>query len=142
MATLFEKVFISFHKAAYRLSGGRMMGSMRGAPILLLTTTGRKSGRRRTTPLAYITEGDAYVLMASNAGRPSHPAWYLNLRHEPAATIKVKNRTLSVRAETLGTEERARLWQRLRKTSPFPDEYQSKTSREIPLLRLTKQKSG
>ena len=141
MATLFERAFVSFHKAAYRLSGGRLMGSMRGAPILLLTTTGRKSRKWRSTPLAYVPEGDSYVLMASNAGRPSHPAWYLNLRQEPAATIRVKTRTLPVRAETLGSEERARLWQRLREMSPFPDEYQSKTSRVIPLIRLTERPS-
>ncbi len=104
--------------------------------MLLLTTTGRKTGRRRTTPLLYVEEGDRYVVVASAGGAPSHPAWYLNLRSNPAATIQVGGRQLAVRAETAGLEERARLWPRLMQMWPKYDGYQAKTRREIPIVIL------
>jgi deazaflavin-dependent oxidoreductase (nitroreductase family) len=129
--------FAKVHVALYRASGGRLGGRLRkGAPVLLLTTTGRKTGRRRTTPLLYVEEGDRYMVVASAGGAPSHPAWYLNLRSNPAATIQVGGRKLAVTAETAGREERARLWPRLTQMWPHYDDYQAKTRREIPVVIL------
>jgi deazaflavin-dependent oxidoreductase (nitroreductase family) len=93
-----------------RASGGRLGGWLReGVPVLFLTTTGRTSGRRRTSPFLDVEEGDRYAVVASAGGAPSHPAWHLNLRSTPAATIQVGGRKLAVRAETAGPQERARL---------------------------------
>jgi len=134
---LLFSAFVKAHAALYRASGGRLGGRLRkGAPVLLLTTTGRKTGRRRTTPLLYVEEGDRYVVVASAGGAPSHPAWYLNLRGNPAATIQVGGRKLAVTAETAGLEERALLWQRLTQMWPQYDDYQAKTGREIPVVIL------
>jgi len=129
--------FVKVHVALYRASGGRLGGRLRkGVPVLLLTTTGRKTGRRRTTPLLYVEEGDRYAVVASAGGAPSHPAWYLNLRSNPAATIQVGGRQLAVTAETAGLEERARLWPGLTRMWPQYDDYQAKTRREIPVVIL------
>lgn len=129
---------VKAHVALYRASGGRLGGQLRkGAPVLLLTTTGRKTGRQRTTPLLYVEEADRSVVVASAGGAPSHPAWYLNLRSNPTATIQVGSRKLAVTAETAGPEERARLWPRLTQMWPQYDDYQAKTRREIPVVILT-----
>jgi F420H(2)-dependent quinone reductase len=131
--------FVKVHVALYRASGGRLGGRLgKGVPVLLLTTTGRKSGRQRTTPLLHVEDGDRYVVVASAGGAPSHPAWYLNLGSNPAATIQVGGRKLAVRAETAGPEERARLWPRLTQMWPQYDDYQAKTGREIPVVILVR----
>jgi len=101
---------------------------------LLLTTTGSKSGRRRTRPLSYLKHDEGYVLVASFGGAPRHPAWYLNLRSNPAVTIQVKGRRRSAMAETATPEERARLWPRVVAMYAAYDTYQSRTEREIPLV--------
>ena len=126
------------HVAVYRASRGRLLGRIgKGMPVLLLTTTGRKSGRRRTTPLLYLEDGGRYAVVGSVGGAPQHPAWYLNLRADPRATVEVADRKRAVRAETAGPEERARLW--LAATAMYPgyDTYQGRTSREIPIVVLT-----
>jgi deazaflavin-dependent oxidoreductase (nitroreductase family) len=106
---LLFRAFVKVHVALYRARGGRLGGRLgKGVPVLLLTTTGRKTGKRRTTPLLYVEEADRYVVVASVGGAPSHPAWYLNLRSNPAATIQVGGRKLAVTAETAGLKERAR----------------------------------
>jgi len=130
--------FVKVHVALYRASRGRLGGRLRkGAPVLLLMTTGRKTGKRRTTPLLYAEDGGRYVVVASAGGAPAHPAWYLNLRSNPAATIQVGGRELAVTAETAGPEERARLWPRVTQMWPQYDDYQAKTRREIPVVILT-----
>lgn len=135
---LLFNALVKAHVALYRASGGRLGGQLRkGAPVLLLTTTGRKTGRQRTTPLLYVEEADRYVVVASAGGAPSHPAWYLNLRSNPTATIQVGSRKLAVTAETAGPEERARLWPRLTQMWPQYDDYEAKTRREIPVVILT-----
>jgi deazaflavin-dependent oxidoreductase (nitroreductase family) len=126
------------HAAVYRASRGRLLGSIgKGMPVLLLTTTGRKSGRRRTTPLLYLEDGGRYAVVASVGGAPQHPAWYLNLRADPRATVEIGGRTRAVRAETAGPEERARLWRAATAMYPGYDTYQARTSREIPIVTLT-----
>jgi deazaflavin-dependent oxidoreductase (nitroreductase family) len=134
---LLSNAFVKAHVALYRLSGGRLGGRFKNAPVLLLTATGRKTGRQRTTPLLSVQDGDRYVVVASAGGAPSHPAWYLNLRSNPAAAIQVGGRKSTVRAETAGPEERARLWPLLTRMWPKYDEYQAKTRREIPVVILT-----
>jgi F420H(2)-dependent quinone reductase len=138
VSNFFLKLFSRIHVVLYRLSGGRLGGRFKKtAPVLLLTTTGRKSGKSRTTPLLYIEDGGRYVIVASVGGAPTHPSWYLNLRANPAATIQIGSRKLALTAETAPPEERARLWPLLTRMYPGYDDYQAKTSREIPLVILT-----
>ena len=106
------------------------------APVLLLTTTGRKSGKQRTLPLLYLEDGGRYVVIASVGGAPKHPAWYLNLLANPTATIEVGRRKLAVSATTASAEERARLWPLAVQMYSGYDDYQAKTSREIPVVIL------
>ncbi len=125
------------HVAVYRASSGRIGGRIAGgAPVLLLTTTGRKSGKQRTTPLLYLEDAGRFVVIASVGGAPKHPAWYLNLRDDPSATIAVGRRKLAVSASTASPEERARLWPLAVAIYAGYDEYQAKTDREIPVVTL------
>jgi deazaflavin-dependent oxidoreductase (nitroreductase family) len=120
----------------YRRSGGKTMGHMRGMPLLLLTTVGRKSGKQRVTPVMYIRDGDDYVITASNAGADKHPAWYLNLKANPQTTIEVGSMTKSVSARQASQEEKARLWAQLVEQAPFFEDYKKKTTRDIPMVIL------
>jgi deazaflavin-dependent oxidoreductase (nitroreductase family) len=132
------KLVSRLHVFLYRASGGRIGGQLRKTlPVLLLTTSGRKTGKQRTTPLLYVEDGDRYVIVASVGGAPKHPAWYLNLREKPHATIEIGRRKIAVIAETASPEERARLWALATEMYPTYDAYQAKTSREIPLVILT-----
>ena len=134
LLTLFSRL----HVFLYRASGGRIGGHLRRtAPVLLLTTTGRKSGKLRTTPLLYVQDDGRYVIIASVGGAPKHPAWYLNLQASSSATIQIGRRRISVTAVTASAEERARLWQLAGQMYPGYDGYQAKTSREIPVVVLT-----
>lgn len=121
----------------YRRSGGKFMGSMRGMPILILTTVGRKSGQLRETPVMYLQDGANYVVMASNAGRAGNPAWYGNLRANPEVTIDVGGDTRSAIARDASADERKRLWPLLLEKAPFFDDYQKNTSRVIPMVILS-----
>ncbi len=126
------------NNVAYRLSGGRGAGHVpSGAPICLLTTTGRRSGRRRTVPLLYVPDGDDLVVVASRGGMASHPAWYLNLLADPEATAQVGASTRRVRARDATEAERARLWPALTAAYPHFDAYQLRTSRHIPVVILS-----
>jgi deazaflavin-dependent oxidoreductase (nitroreductase family) len=125
------------HVALFRASGGRLGGRIRsGAPVLLLTSTGRRSGTQRTTPLLYLEDGGRYVVIGSVGGAPKHPAWYLNLLVKPEATIEVGRRKLAVTAGTASAEERARLWPLAVRIYPGYENYQAKTIREIPVVIL------
>jgi deazaflavin-dependent oxidoreductase (nitroreductase family) len=125
------------HVVLYRASRGRLGGRIsRGAPVLLLTTTGRKSGRERTTPLLYLEDARRYVVIASVGGAPKHPAWYLNLLANRAARIEVGSRNLPVTADTASPEERTRLWPLAVQLYPGYDDYQARTTREIPVVIL------
>ena len=124
------------HVHLYRLLGGRLVGSIGRAPILLLTTTGRRSGRPRTAPLLYVRDGDSLAVVASFGGSPGHPNWYLNLRANPRATVEIGREHLQVRARTAAPEERARLWPRFVAVYGGYASYQERTSREIPVVLL------
>jgi deazaflavin-dependent oxidoreductase (nitroreductase family) len=124
-----------FHSVLYRLSGGRVGGHMGKAPVLLLTVKGRKSGKRRTTPLLYGRDGENLVVVASVGGAPSHPAWYLNLRGQEAEVLIGRERR-PVRARDAAGEERERLWRQMVALYPSYDAYQRRTTREIPVVVL------
>jgi deazaflavin-dependent oxidoreductase (nitroreductase family) len=105
--------------------------------MLLLTTTGRRSGKRRTTPLGYLPDGDRRILVASFGGDDRHPQWYLNLKAHPEAEIQVGSETQLVRAATATVEEKAELWPRVVELYSGYEGYQRRTTRDIPLVILT-----
>ena len=110
---LVAKAFLWVHVTLYRLTNGHIGGKfIAGSPILLLTTTGRRTGKRRTRPLAYIRDPDRFVLCASNGGSPHHPAWYHNLRTTSQAEIQVGPEQLAVSAKTADPTERSQLFPR------------------------------
>jgi len=135
-AKLALKLGSGAHAGMYRATKGKLFGSMGKSPILLLNTVGRKSGKKRTTPLLYAMEGEDFVLIASKGGAPTHPAWYLNLIANPDVMVEVGGREVRVRAEEVSGENKARLWQKMVEMYPTYDDYQTKTEREIPLLLL------
>lgn len=124
------------HVSAYRRSGGRVGGRLKGAPVLLLDHVGRRSGLRRTTPLLYLADGPDLVIVGSAGGREAPPAWWLNLRDAPETTVQVGSERRRVRARVAAGAERERLWGRLVEMFPDYDVYRRRTSREIPVLVL------
>ncbi len=111
-------------------------GGYPNTPTLLLTTTGRKSGRQITTPLIYGADGDRQVVIASKGGAPEHPAWYLNLLANPNVGVQVAERKFKAVARAVTGAERARLWQMMTEIFPPYPSYQKKTQREIPVIVL------
>ncbi|HZT17421.1 MAG TPA: nitroreductase family deazaflavin-dependent oxidoreductase [Gaiellaceae bacterium] len=132
-----ERLFGAEHVRRYRETGGEV-GHIwkRGTKILLLTTTGRKTGRQTTTPLIYEQDGDRYVVIASQGGAPTHPGWYLNLSKTPEVEVQVKDEVFRARARTAEGEERERLWRLAARQWPDYDEYVKRTDRRIPLVVL------
>lgn len=126
------------HRALYRLSGGRVGHRTGTGPVLLLTTTGRRTGKRRTTPLLYDRDGDDYVVVASNGGRPHHPAWLHNVRNDPEVAVQVGRHRWRGTATVLDAEQRARLWSRLVDFYPGWAHYQTLTDRPIAVVVLTR----
>jgi deazaflavin-dependent oxidoreductase (nitroreductase family) len=107
-----------------------------GSTVLLLTTTGRKTGAQSTTPLIYGMDGDNAVIVASKGGAPEHPGWYRNLTKTPEVEVQIKGDRFHARARNAEGEERERLWRRMNEIWPHYDEYQTKTEREIPVVVL------
>ena len=120
----------------YNVSGGRIGGKMGKVPVLLLTTTGRKSGKQRTLPLVYIMDDSAYVITASAGGADKHPGWFFNIRSNPQATIQVKDKRIKVTAEVAGSEKKSELWAQLVEVAPNFAGYEKRTSRDIPMVIL------
>ena len=133
------KFWSAIHEFWYRMTGGLIGGRVGGRPFLLLTTTGRKSGRPRTTPLLYLRDGEDLVVVASFGGNDRHPAWWLNLERNPEAEVQVGNEKKRVRAEKAKAEERSRLWPLLVDLYANYDQYQKGTRREIPVVVLRPQ---
>ena len=133
-ARLALKLGSGAHAGVYRATGGKLFGRMGKSPILLLNTVGRKSGKKRTSPLLYVMDGGNFVVIASKGGAATHPAWYLNLRTNPEATVEIGDREVQVEAEVADPEDKTRLWQKMVEMYPAYDDYQKKTEREIPLL--------
>ena len=124
------------HRFLFRASNGRLGGRLMGNEMLLLETVGRKSGRAREVPLLTVPDGDAWVVVASNAGDDRPPAWWLNLEARPDAKIRLAGRQLAVRAREAGPEERPRLWARVLAANPSYSAYETRTSRPIPVVVL------
>lgn len=125
------------HVQRYRETDGEVGYVWNGVPTLLLTTTGRKTGQPRTTPLIFNRHGDDYLVVASMGGAPSHPNWYLNLTAHPDAEIQVRAERLPVTGRTAAPDEKARLWAIVADQWPNYDVYQSRTTREIPVVVLS-----
>jgi len=127
-----------FSVMMYHLTGERAYRGSADSPagFLKLTTTGRKSGKQRSTHLIYIRDGSAYVVTASNGGRKRHPGWFYNARSSPQVTIQVQDTQLSAVAEVAGPEKRKELWARLLSIAPFYAGYEKRASREIPMVIL------
>jgi deazaflavin-dependent oxidoreductase (nitroreductase family) len=120
----------------YRLSGGRIGGKIGRAPVLLLTTTGRKSGQKRTAPVVYLADGDRLTVIGSNAGHSRAPAWSLNLRANPDAEVEVGRERRRVRARVAEGEERAELWRKHNEQYSGFDDYAARTDRDIAVFVL------
>lgn len=127
---------MAVYVALYRWSRGAVGGGLRGMPVLLLTTIGRKSGRPHTIPVMYLREGPHYIVTASNGGRDRHPAWWLNLQHNRRALIEVDGIRRGVAVEPVSPDERRRLWAQLAEKAPFFEDYQKRAAREIPMAIL------
>ena len=131
------------HAAVYRITRGRFGGNLRvgasfrkPAPTLLLEHTGRKSGKRFTSPLLYITDGADIIIVASAGGRDEHPQWYRNLLAQPDAYVEIGSDRRAVTAIQADADQRARLWPRLVEAYADFDSYQTWTNREIPVMVL------
>lgn len=122
--------------AEFRANGGKVGGPFEGAPLLLLTTTGAKTGRRLTSPLMYNTDGDRLLVFASKGGAPTNPAWYHNLVANPVATVDLGTQTFDVTATVLHGEERDRLFAHHAAQYPGFATYQANTTRTIPVIAL------
>ncbi|HEX5608733.1 MAG TPA: nitroreductase family deazaflavin-dependent oxidoreductase [Solirubrobacterales bacterium] len=120
----------------YRASGGRLGGRIGKAPVLLLTTTGRKSGQQRTAPVVYLADGERMIVIGSNAGNARVPAWALNLKAKPEAEVEVGRRRIPVSARIAEGEERADLWRKSNKQYAGFDDYESRTDRDIAVFVL------
>ena len=118
----------------YRRSNGRLGGTVQKAPVALLTTTGRKTGEPRVSPLIYVRDGNRVVLSASRGGSDKHPLWYLNLKADPKVSVQIKKEVLDLTARDATDEERAHYWPQLVKMYPTYDDYQSWTDRTIPIV--------
>jgi deazaflavin-dependent oxidoreductase (nitroreductase family) len=125
------------HAAIYRATGGCIGGSLPGLPsLLLLDHVGARSGKRRTTPLVYMPDGEDFVIVASKGGYPKHPGWLHNLRAHPDTEIQIGGRRIRVQAAEATDEERERIWPRAVKYNPVWGRYEERTDRKIPIVIL------
>jgi len=126
----------ALHRALYSVSGGRIGSRIWGLEIVLLTTTGRRSGRRRTVPLCSLRDGESFVVIASYGGLARSPSWWLNLEHDPRATVRLGRTSHDVVAREAQLDEREDLWLRLVARAPGYLGYQRRTTRRIPIVVL------
>lgn len=136
MSDVSFRLLSSIHRALYRVSGGRVGGRAFGVPILLLTVIGRKTGKQRTTPLLYLKDDDNLLVVASKGGNPKHPEWYLNLAANPDVVVQIGREKLPMRAFTATEEDKSRIWPQIVKAYKNYEEYQRKTTRNIPVVIL------
>jgi deazaflavin-dependent oxidoreductase (nitroreductase family) len=133
----FARWMTGWHQLIFRSSNGSLLNRIFGMPVVMLTTTGRKSGRRRTTMLTSpVQDGDSVVLVASYGGDNRHPAWYLNLRDNPDVEVMMLGDTRRMRARTASKREKAELWPRVTAAYGSYASYQRSTDRDIPLVIL------
>lgn len=131
--------WVAEHIRSYVASDGAEGHFWKGVPTLLLTTRGRRSGKLRRTALIYGRDGDRYVVVASQGGAPTHPAWYLNLTADPRVEVQVGAERFAARARTATPEEKPALWRQMAVIWPQYDEYQAKTDRDIPVVLLERE---
>jgi len=136
LAAVLQNVVTRVHSVLYRSSNGVIGGRIVNSPVLLLTTTGRRTGKQRTVPLLYLMDGHNVVLVASNGGAVRHPTWWLNLQTTPEAWIQIKDIRRRVRAERASAAEKQRLWPRLTAMYQGYERYQQITDRDIPVVIL------
>ena len=134
---LLFKFAVGIHATIFRLTGGRVGASIGGMRILILTTAGRRSGKAHEVPLGYLIDGESYVVIASYGGSARNPDWYLNLVSEPRAFVQVKGHRIAVTAQMADAVDRERLWAQLVAKAPIYQKYQDRTTRQIPMVRLT-----
>jgi deazaflavin-dependent oxidoreductase (nitroreductase family) len=129
-----DNLFGQEHVRRYRETNGEHGYNWRGTTILLLSTNGRVSGQERTTPLIHRTDGRNWVVVASKGGAPDNPDWFKNIQADPQVTIQVKEERIPVRARVAEAEERERLWRLMTEVWPAYNDYQRKTTRQIPVV--------
>lgn len=122
----------------FRANAGRVGGNHEGRPLLLLTTTGRKTGRTYTTPVTYLADGNGYCVFASKGGAPEHPAWYLNLVANSRAIVEMGTDRFEAQATVVGPDERNTLYRKQASLYTQFTDYERKTARTIPVVRLTR----
>jgi deazaflavin-dependent oxidoreductase (nitroreductase family) len=127
------------HVRRYQQTDGAEGHDWQGTTVLILTTTGRRSGEARSTPLIYGKHGDDHVVVASKGGAEEHPSWYLNLAEAPEVSVQVRGDRFKARARTATPEEKPELWRMMTERWPPYDEYQRKTGREIPVVVLERE---
>jgi len=120
----------------FRANGGKVTGMFERSPLVILTTTGAKSGQPRTFPVVYTRDGDRLVVVASKGGSDQNPAWYHNMVANPTVTVELPDETYQARAVVVEGDERDRLYRAHADRMPNFDEYQAKTSRRIPVIAL------
>ena len=137
MSSTAQQLFGDEHVRRYRETDGELGHIWKGdSTILLLTTTGRRTGEETTTPLIYTLDGDTPVIVASKGGAPDHPGWFKNLAKTPEVGVQIKGEKFRARARVAEGEERERLWELMNEVWPHYDEYATRTDREIPLVVL------
>jgi len=130
------KLSSRLHAWVYRRSGGRLLSRMGGQGVLLLTTTGRRSGLPRTTPVGFVRDGDALVLVAAGRGAPRPPAWFANLRADPSVSVQIGAERRALWARVAEGEERARLWEVLTRANRWLERTRRRAGRELPVVVL------
>lgn len=130
------RFFLSLYVWLYQRTDGKFGGRVQGLSVLLLTTTGRRTGKKRTTPLGYFEHEGYYAITASNAGFDRHPAWFHNLKSHPQVEVQVQDKRLTAIAEPAEPELRKQLWAELVERAPGYGEYPKRTTREIPIVLL------
>ena len=122
----------------FRANGGEVGGPFEGAPMLLLHTTGAKSGLERVNPVVYQQVGDEIAVFASKAGAPSDPDWYRNLKANPSVTVEIGRESVPMQARVAAGEERTRIWEKQKQDMPGFADYEAKAGREIPVVILSR----
>lgn len=134
----FMNTFFNVHQFVYEKSGGRVGAKLAGRPMLLLRTTGRRSGKARTAPLLYVRDGDDYVVIASTNGGDQHPGWYFNLKDHAPAEVQVGRMTVAVTATDATDDSRERMWAEADRVNRGGyTKYQTRTERHIPVVVLS-----
>jgi deazaflavin-dependent oxidoreductase (nitroreductase family) len=138
-AAIGSKVFPPIDRVLNRLTGGRVVLSSRLVPSLVLTTTGRKTGQQRRTPLATLPLDDDFLVVGSNFGKEHHPAWTANLLADPKASVSFKGQTIPVVARLLDADEKREVWPQLLRIWPTYDRYVERSGRDLRVFRLERQ---